>query len=96
MSMDYDARPDRPCLACGKSDKAPRDVVSLPDGNAAFYHMDCHVMVANCSVCKDVLDTAKGLKNEKLAEHLTGDRSEKIFTTHNAADDGVVPFKGDK
>jgi hypothetical protein len=90
---DYDARPERPCIGCGQVDRAPRDAVALPDGNTALYHMDCHVMVANCQVCKQVLETAKNKKNEELFRHLTGDRSEKIFTTENAANDGVVLLK---
>lgn len=89
MASDYDARPERNCVGCGKRDKAPRDVVALPDGNTAYYHMDCHVLIADCAVCKHVLETAKGKQNEDLAHHLTGERKEKIFTTLNAANDGV-------
>lgn len=90
MDLDYAARPDRPCVGCGQHDKAPRDAVALPDGNTALYHMDCHVLIANCEVCKSVLDAAKGKQNEELTKYLVGDRKEKIFTTHNAANDGVI------
>lgn len=68
----YEARPDRPCLGCGKRDKAPRDQVTLPDGNVAYYHWDCHVHVSNCQVCKDTLEALgthhgnDGLKDEEL------------------------------
>jgi hypothetical protein len=72
MAENYDDRPERPCLGCGKRDKAPRDIVTLPDGNQAFYHWDCHVMVADCDVCKATLaalgtdHTNDGLKDDKL------------------------------
>ena len=89
----YDARPERPCLGCGKRDKAPRDVVTLPDGNQAFYHWDCHVQVANCQVCKDVLEAlgthegSDGLKDEELHRVLheelnkPGDERAAVFTS---------------
>jgi len=92
----YDARPERPCLACGQRDKAFRDQVSLQDGNVAYYHADCHVQVANCEVCKKVLealgtdDSNSGLKNEelhvKLHEELFKPEDERaeIFTTREA------------
>lgn len=90
----YDARPERPCLGCGKRDKAPRDQVTLPDGHAAYYHFDCHVQIANCQVCKHALealdthDGPDGLKDEelhaKLIDHVFNtpmkNRAE-IFTT---------------
>ena len=83
-----DSRPVRPCVGCGKRDTAPRDVVGLPDGNVAYYHMDCHVLVADCPVCKAVLDTAGGfgshLKDDALVDHLTDPevlRSHEVFTT---------------
>lgn len=93
----YDARPSRSCLGCGKTDKAPRDQVTLPDGNAAYYHFDCHVLVANCEVCKDTLaalntdHTNDGLKDEQLHEKLIDhvfntpeNKRAKIFTTEEA------------
>src|SRR6476661_1800459 len=92
----YDARPERPCLGCGKRDKAPRDVVTLPDGNAAYYHWDCHVQVANCEVCKKTLealgthDGPDGLKDEELHRVLHEEMNKapkqraKIFTTEAA------------
>ena len=92
----YDARPERPCLGCGKRDKAPRDVVTLPDGNQAFYHWDCHVQVANCEVCKKVLEalgtdeSGSGLKNEELHRVLheelnkPEDERHEVFTTSAA------------
>lgn len=72
MAEDYAARPERPCMGCGKRDKAPRDQVTLPDGNAAYYHWDCHVMITNCEVCKATLaaldtdETNDGLKDDRL------------------------------
>ena len=98
MSFDenYESRPTRNCLGCGKSDKAPRDQVTLPDGNVAYYHWDCHVMVADCPVCKATLEalktdhSQKGLKDEKLHEVLMAELSKpeekraKIFTTSEA------------
>lgn len=96
----YDDRPSRPCVGCGKVDKAPRDQVALQDGNTAFYHMDCHVLIADCQVCKKALAAvadghdAKGKKNEELWDALTTvptlDKKPKIFTTANAAGDPNV------
>jgi hypothetical protein len=97
MAENYDSRPERPCLGCGKRDKAPRDLVTLPDGNVAYYHWDCHVQIANCEVCKATLaaldtdDSSDGLKDERLVaayhEKVTElpmkDRPE-IFTTTEA------------
>lgn len=93
---EYSARPERPCMGCGKRDKAPRDQVTLPDGNVGYYHWDCHVMIANCPVCKAVLealgthDGTDGLKDEELHRVLheelnkpDGERAE-IFTTREA------------
>lgn len=92
----YDDRSDRPCMGCGKRDKAFRDQVVLGDGNVALYHADCHVMVANCEVCKNVLEAVgthegtDGLKNEDLHVAIheemakpDGERAE-IFTTVEA------------
>lgn len=98
MAESYDSRPERPCMGCGGRDKAPRDVVTLPDGNQAFYHWDCHVMIADCDVCKKILEALgtgpenDGLKNEKLVGALVKEleKPEKeraeIFTT-----DAAVP-----
>ena len=94
--VNYESQPLRPCLGCGKTDRAPRDQVGLPDGNSAFYHMDCHVIVADCEVCKKVLEavgtdaSGKGLKNEKLldalidATHNPDTPTPEIFTTNEA------------
>jgi hypothetical protein len=96
MEDNYEARPTRNCLGCGKSDKAPRDQVTLPDGNVAYYHWDCHVMVADCAVCKATLEalntdhTTSGLKDEALHEVLISELSKpeekraKVFTTAEA------------
>ena len=108
MAEDYESRAARPCVGCGKTDKAPRDQVALADGNTAFYHMDCHVLIADCPVCKASLETAgghgpDGKKNEELVKHLVGvaeqDWSEqpKIFTTVNASQNtDVVLAEGDE
>jgi hypothetical protein len=84
-------RPLRNCMGCGKTDTAPRDVVGLPDGNTAYWHMDCHVLATNCPVCKAVLDTAGGfgshLKDDALVDHLTDPEvtsQHEIFTTDDA------------
>ena len=94
--FDYNARPRTTCLGCGKADPAPKDQVALPDGNSVFYHMDCHVIVANCQVCKGVLTevagghTAKGKKNEELlsaildAQDQEAAKQPRIFTTGDA------------
>lgn len=92
----YDSRPERSCLGCGKRDKAPRDQVTLQDGNVAYYHWDCHVLVADCPVCKAILEALgtseknDGIVDEKLHERLIkelnkpeGERA-KIFTTEEA------------
>jgi len=97
MPENYDSRPERSCLGCGKRDKAPRDQVTLPDGNVAYYHWDCHVLVSNCEVCKATLaalktdETTDGLKDEKLVEaywksveEKGWDQRPKIFTTEAA------------
>ena len=97
MPENYDARPDRPCMGCGKRDKAPRDQVTLPDGNVAYYHWDCHVLIADCAVCKETLKalgtdhTNKGLKDRALVETVwekvldkPEDERPKIFTTTEA------------
>jgi hypothetical protein len=55
VEASYDERPARICIACGKTDRAPRDQVALADGNVAYYHFDCHAMMG-CQVCADVLD----------------------------------------
>lgn len=96
MPENYDSRPERLCMGCGKRDKAPRDVVTLPDGNATYYHWDCHVMIADCPVCKATLEALgtdhsnDGLKDQSLVEKLYEelDKPEKeraeIFTTREA------------
>ena len=96
---NYEDRPMRPCVGCGKVDRAPRDVVALPDGNSAYYHMDCHVLIADCAVCKSVLKGAGGLKNEKLVGFLTDQmdpetKTDAIFTTANASGDPRVELAG--
>lgn len=96
MEDNYDSRPVRKCLGCGQSDKAPRDQVTLPDGNVAYYHWDCHVLVADCPVCKETLkalgtsEANDGVVNEKLHERLIKelskpeDKRAKVFTTQEA------------
>ena len=93
----YDSRPERPCMGCGKRDKAPRDVVTLPDGNQATYHWDCHEMIADCPVCKAPMEALgtdhsnDGLKDralvdayhEKVTQVSPKERPE-IFTTETA------------
>lgn len=100
MAENYDERPMRPCVGCGKVDRAPRDQVALPDGNTAYYHMDCHVLITDCPVCKKVLEGAgghstDGKKNEELVEYLVDQMNpetptEAIFTTANASGDPNV------
>lgn len=87
--IDPDPRPIRPCVGCGQSDQAPRDQVALADGNTAYYHFDCHVLIANCPVCAAALAGAgghgpKGKKNADLLEHIVTSQDE-IFTTDDAA-----------
>jgi len=98
VEESYDVRPDRICIACGKTDKAPRDQVALADGNVAYYHFDCHAMMG-CQVCKDVLDAVAqghgpdGKKNEELWQNLVAeaekpvDEQAEIFTTPDASGD---------
>lgn len=93
---NYDSRPERRCMGCGKRDKAPRDVVTLPDGNVAYYHWDCHVLIANCEVCKATLaacgtsEANDGIVDEKLHERLMKEldkpweKRAEIFTTSEA------------
>jgi hypothetical protein len=94
---NYDARPVRPCLGCGKSDKSPRDQVTLPDGNVAYYHWDCHVLVADCPGCKALLkalgtsEANDGVVDEELHTRLhremnkPWDQRAAILTTNAAA-----------
>lgn len=101
--IDYDARPMRPCVGCGKVDRAPRDCVALPDGNTAYYHMDCHVLIADCAICKAVLAGAgghgvNGKKDEELRDYLLDQMNpetptEDIFTTRNASNDPNVKLE---
>ena len=85
--LDPNPRPVRPCVGCGQSDQAPRDQVSLPDGNVAYYHFDCHVLIADCTGCKLALAGAgghgpDGKKNADLLEHIITSEDE-IFTTND-------------
>lgn len=96
VEESYDVRPDRICIACGQTDKAPRDQVALADGNVAYYHMDCHAMMG-CEVCKNVLDAVgqghgpDGRKNEELWRGLTEEMDKPvaeqaiIFSTPDAS-----------
>jgi hypothetical protein len=97
MPENYESRPERPCMGCGKRDRAPRDQVTLPDGNVAYYHWDCHILIANCQVCKAALEALgtdegnKGLKDEKLVavyfekvEDKPFDERPEIFRTEAA------------
>ena len=103
--VDYESQPLRVCLGCGKKDRAPRDVVGLPDGGTAYYHFDCHVMVQDCPVCKVVLmelgtdETAKGAKNEKLLDKVLDAINPEtgpvpgIFTAENAREYAVAKLQ---
>lgn len=79
----YDERPSRICIACGQTDKAPRDQMALGDGNVAYYHFDCHAMMG-CEVCKQVLDAVAqghgpdGKKNEDLVSVLAAEASKPV------------------
>lgn len=96
VEESYDVRPDRICIACGQTDKAPRDQVALADGNVAYYHFDCHAMMG-CETCKAVLDAVAqghgpdGRKNEDLWQSLVKEAEKpveeqaKIFTTPDAS-----------
>ena len=97
MPENYESRPERPCMSCGKRDRAPRDQVTLPDGNAAYYHWDCHVLIADCEICKATLaalDTTPdndGLKDRELVDKYwekvldkPEDERPEIFTTSEA------------
>jgi hypothetical protein len=98
VEESYDVRPDRVCIACGKTDKAPRDQVALADGNVANYHFDCHAMMG-CEVCKSVLDAVAqghgpdGKKDEDLWRGLVAEAEKpveeqaEIFTTPDASGD---------
>ena len=96
MAENYDDRPSRVCIACGQTDKSPRDQVALADGNVAYYHMDCHAMMG-CETCKAVLDAVAqghgpdGKKNEDLVSALEEEQEKPpeeqaaIFTTVDAS-----------
>lgn len=96
VEASYDERPARICIACGKTDRAPRDQVALADGNVAYYHFDCHAMMG-CPVCKDVLDAVAqghgpdGKKDETLWRELVAEAEKpveeqaEVFTTVDAS-----------
>lgn len=96
IENSYDERPNRICIACGQTDKAPRDQVALADGNVAYYHKDCHAMMG-CEVCKKELDAIAqgwgpdGKKNEDLWNVLVEEMQKpiedqaRIFTTADAS-----------
>ncbi len=106
--VNYDSQPLRPCLGCGKTDRAPRDVVGLPDGGTVYYHFDCHVLVQGCPVCKVVLmelgtePTPKGLKNEKLLDKILDAGNPDtgpvpgIFTAENAREYALAKLAEEK
>ena len=85
--LDYDSRPDRICVSCGQTDKAPRDSVGLPDGSVALFHKDCHAMLG-CKVCQEELDAIAGgtgpkaLKNEKLTEAILNEMAKPKIDQH--------------
>lgn len=97
MSEAYEDRPSRICIACGKTDKSPRDCVALADGNVAYYHFDCHAMMG-CTVCKNVLDAVAqghgpdGRKDEALVGALAAEAEKpleeqaEVFTSDNVHD----------
>jgi hypothetical protein len=99
VEESYDVRPERICLACGQTDRAPRDQVALPDGNVAYYHMDCHAMMG-CQVCKNVLDAVAqghgpdGRKDEGLWRSLVAEAEKpieeqaEVFTSDNVYEMG--------
>jgi hypothetical protein len=74
--------PVRNCVGCGASDDHPRHVVSLTDGNTANYHMDCHVLIANCDVCEAQLEGVGGVKGNPKGDDLR----EHLLTTGPGAD----------
>lgn len=103
VEASYDERPARVCIACGKTDRAPRDQVALADGNVAYYHFDCHAMMG-CPICKAVLDAVAqghgpdGKKDETLWQELVREMDKpveeqaEIFSTADAV--GDVEGKG--
>jgi hypothetical protein len=96
VENSYEERPDRVCIACGKTDKAPRDQMALADGNVAYYHKDCHAMMG-CDSCKAELDAVAqgwgpdGKKDEALWSALVAEMQKSpenqaaIFTTADAS-----------
>jgi hypothetical protein len=99
VEESYDVRPDRICLACGQTDKSPRDQIANSDGSVSYFHKDCHAMMG-CGVCKAELDAVAqgwgpdGKKNEDLWNALVEEMQKspkeqaEIFTTDNAAELG--------
>lgn len=83
----YNDRPDRICVACGQTDKAPRDSVGLPDGSVAYFHKDCHAHLG-CKVCQEELEAIaggagpKGLKNEKLTDAILNEMKKPKIDQH--------------
>lgn len=74
--------PVRNCVGCGTRDDHPRHVVALPDGNDANWHMDCHVLVADCPVCQGQLADVGGVKGNPKGDALR----EHLLTTGPGAD----------
>lgn len=66
--------PIRTCIGCGSRDDHPHHQVVLADGNSAFWHFDCHVLVAECDHCEAQLEGVGGVegnpKGEELRAHL--------------------------
>lgn len=64
--------PVRPCIACGQQDDHPRHEVVIGDGThtSVFWHMDCHVLAADCPTCKAQLADANGVQGHELRTHL--------------------------
>jgi hypothetical protein len=75
--------PTRVCPICTQTDDHPRHIVPTAAGVDVAFHMDCHVLVADCDVCKDQLEGVGGVdgnpKGEALREHL-------VLNTGPAAD----------
>jgi len=71
------ARMMRKCVACEKTDTAPKHVVVIVTESGdtnVVWHMDCHADATGCEPCTATVEAAEGKKDDELVEHITGEK----------------------
>lgn len=67
-------RPVRFCDVCKQADDHPRHVLqAVAGGTATTRHMDC-CAAEGCEICQQTEKDNKGLRGQKLIDHLTAQR----------------------